>query len=185
MHLPRLFVLSGLAALLALPAAVQAETKVELKGVHLCCPACTKAVGDVLKKFGAKVKGTCDAKAKSVTFTAPDPLSAQLVLDELAKAGFHGDTGDRKLAMRDSGATKNKVKSMTLTTHNCCGACCKAIKAALKKVDGVTGDTAKPKASTFEVTGNFIEADVVKALNDAGFHVGIKGNFKIQGDKLK
>ncbi len=32
-----------------LGAAVLAETKVEVKGVHLCCPACVKGVGAALK----------------------------------------------------------------------------------------------------------------------------------------
>jgi copper chaperone CopZ len=58
--------------------------------------------------------------------------------------------------------------------HNCCGACCKAIKNVVKQVNGVTGDTAAPKKDTFEVTGNFDAAELVKALNDAGFHVKIK-----------
>jgi copper chaperone CopZ len=52
--------------------------------------------------------------------------------------------------------------------------CCKAIKATVKKVDGVTGDTAKPKVSTFTVTGDFDAAALVKALNEAGFHVKVK-----------
>lgn len=173
MHLHRLFVLSSLAALLIVPS-VRAETKVELKGVHLCCPACTKAVGTILK--GAGVKGMCDAKAKTVTITAPDDATAQKALDALAAGGFHGDTGSKTLTIKeDSGAAKGKVKSLTLTgAHNCCGACCKAIKATVKKVDGVKGDTAKPKADTFEVTGDFDAAELVKALNDAGFHVKVK-----------
>jgi len=173
MHPSRLLILSSLAALLALPVAVRAETKVELKGVHLCCPACTKAVAAILKDAG--VKGTCDAKAKTVTITAPNDQAAQKALDALAAGGFHGDTGSKTLTIKDDSlATKSKVKSLTLTgVHNCCGSCCKAIKAAVKTVAGVTGDTAKPKATTFEVTGDFDAAELVKALNKAGFHVKI------------
>ena len=36
-------------------------------------------------------------------------------------------------------------------------------------MEGVTGDTAKPRATTFVVTGNFEAAALVKALNAAGF----------------
>ena len=36
------------------------------------------------------------------------------------------------------------------------------------------GDTAKPKADTFDVTGDFDAAELVKALNAAGFHVKVK-----------
>jgi copper chaperone CopZ len=153
----------------------RAETKVELKNVHLCCPACVKAVGAVLKKVEG-VKGACDREAKTVTITATDDAAARKAIDALAEAGFHGDPGSKALAMKDdSGVTAGKVKSLTLTgAHNCCGACCKAIKATVKKVEGVTGDDTKPKAKEFTVTGDFDAAALVKALNAAGFHVKVK-----------
>jgi periplasmic mercuric ion binding protein len=162
-------------ALLAFVAAAPAETKVELKGVHLCCPACTKAVGDILKTVDG-VQGKCDKDAGTISITAPDDQTAQKALDALSAGGFHGDTDSATLKVKDdSGVKAGKVKTLTLTgVHNCCGACCKAIKAAVKKVDGVTGDTAKPKVNTFEVTGDFDAAEVVKALNAAGYHVKVK-----------
>jgi copper chaperone CopZ len=175
MHLTRAMLLSCLCALLALTSVVRAETKVELKGVHLCCPACAKGVGDILKTVEG-VHGKCDVKAKTVTITATDDKTAQKALEALAAGGFHGETGNADLAMKDdSGAQKGKVKSLTLTgAHNCCGACCKAIKTTVKKVEGVTDDTAKPKANTFTVSGDFDAAELVKALNSAGFHVKVK-----------
>jgi copper chaperone CopZ len=171
----QLFPVAGLALMLGLANAAQAETKVELKGVHLCCPACTKTVAETLKKVEG-AQGKCDQKAKTVTITAKDDETAQKALDALAAAGFHGDTGNKDLAIKDdSGATKGKVKSLTITgVHNCCNACCKAIKTTVGKVSGVTGDTAKPKEDTFDVTGEFDAAELVKALHDAGFHVKVK-----------
>jgi len=175
MNLARTMLFSSLCSLLILTSAAQAETKVELKGVHLCCPACAKGVGDILKTVEA-VKATCDTKKKTVTITAADDKAAQRALDALAAGGFHGDTGNTDLAMKDdSGAQQGKVKSLTLTgAHNCCGACCKAIKSTVKKVEGVSDDTAKPKANTFTVSGDFDAAELVKALNAAGFHVQVK-----------
>lgn len=174
MSLSRWGVLSSLVAVLALAGAARAETTVELKNVHLCCGACVKAVGGIVKEAGAKAK--CDQKGRTVTITASDDAAAQKVLDALAAAGFHGDTGNKKLAIKDdSGAKKGNAKSVTLNgAHNCCPACCKAIKETVKGVAGVTGDTVKPKAETFEVTGDFDVAALVKALNDAGFHVKVK-----------
>ncbi len=174
MQLPRWTVLGTFIVALTVAGPAWAETKVELKGVHLCCPACTSAVAGILKDAGCM--GKCDQKAKTVTITAPDDKAAQKALDALAAGGFHGDTGSKDLTIKeDSGAAKGKVKTLTLTgVHNCCGACCKAIKATVKKVDGVAGDTAKPKADTFDVTGDFDAAALVKALNDAGFHVKVK-----------
>lgn len=162
------------AVLFAMAGFAHAETKVELKGVHLCCPACVNGVAKVLKGIDG-VTGKCNQKAKTVTITAKDDETAQKALDALAAAGFHGDTGNEKLAQKDdSGASAGKVKSITVSgVHNCCGACCKAIKTAVKGVSGVTGDTAKPKENTFEVTGDFDAQELVKALNAAGFHVKV------------
>jgi len=153
----------------------RAETKVELKGVHLCCPACKKAAEDILKGVDG-VKGACDVKAKTVTITAKDDKAAEKALGALATGGFHGESDNANLAMKDySGAPQGKVKSLTLSgAHNCCGACCKAIKTTVKKVTGVTDDTAKPKATTFTVSGDFDAGELVKALNAAGFHVKVK-----------
>jgi copper chaperone CopZ len=150
------------------------ETKVELKGVHLCCDGCVNGVYDALKGVEG-VKSQCDMENGTVTLTASDDAGAQKALDALAAAGFHGDTGNEKLAQKDdSGASAGKVKSITVSgVHNCCGACCKAIKTAVKGVSGVTGDTAKPKENTFEVTGDFDAQELVKALNAAGFHVKV------------
>jgi copper chaperone CopZ len=160
---------------LALASSARAEVKVELKGVHLCCGNCVKSVGTILKDVEG-VKAKCDQKAKTVTITAPDAKTAQKALDALAAGGFQGDTGQKDLAIKDdSGAVKGKVKSVSVSgVHNCCGNCCKAIKETVKKVDGVKADTAKPKMNTFEVTGDFDAAELVKALNAAGFHVKVK-----------
>ena len=175
MQLSRWVALASLGSLLTWTGAVKAETKVELKNVHLCCNACVKAVGNVLHEIDG-VQGQCDRKNKTVTITAPDDKTAQKALDALAKAGFHGKTGNKELAIKDdSGAKKGKVQSVTVSgVHNCCGNCCKTIKKGVKEVDGVSGDTAQPKKTTFEVTGNFDAAELVKALNGAGFHVKVK-----------
>jgi copper chaperone CopZ len=170
-----LVALASLCGLLAFAGPARTETKVELKGVHLCCGACVKAVNGILKTVDG-VKGVCDQQAKTVTITAPDDQTAQKALDALAAAGFHGDTGSQTLAMKeDSGVQAGKVKSLTVTgVHNCCAQCCGLIKSAIKKVDGATESTIKPKATTFEVTGDFDAAELVKTLNSAGFHVKVK-----------
>lgn len=175
MKLSRLIALSGLAAVLALTGAAWAETKVEVKNTHLCCPACTKAVGEILKKVDG-VTASCDQKAHTITITAKDNEAAQKALDALAAGGFHGDVDSKDVKFKDdSGATKGKVKTLTLTgVHNCCGQCTWGIQAALKKVEGVKEDTAKAKQDTFEVTGDFDAEELVKALNAAGYHVKVK-----------
>ena len=158
-----------------LGAAALAETKVEISNVHLCCPGCVKAVGSALEGV-AGVTGVCDQKAKTVTITAADDATAQKGIEALAAAGYHGHLETKAVHFpRDSGATKGKVSSLTLTgIHNCCGACNKAIKTAVKKVSGVTGDTAKPKNDSFDVTGDYEATELIRALHEAGFHVKVK-----------
>lgn len=163
------------ALVLATGGAARAETKVELKGTHLCCGKCVQTVDSILKKVDG-VTGTCDQKARTVTITAKDDAAAQKALDALAAGGFHGTTDRKDLKIKDdSGAVKGKVKTLTLEgVHNCCNSCNRGITAAVSKVAGVAGNTAKAKTDTFEVTGDFDAVDLVKALNAAGYHVKVK-----------
>jgi copper chaperone CopZ len=174
MQLLRWLALSSL-CLAGWAGALRAETKVELTGVHLCCGGCVKIVGTILKDIDG-VEGKCDQKKRIVTITAPDDKTAQKALDALAKGGFYGKSDSKELKIKDdSGAKKGKVESITVTgIHNCCPICCKTIKATVKKVEGVSADTAEPKKDTFEVSGDFDAAELVKALNAAGFHVKVK-----------
>jgi copper chaperone CopZ len=171
----RLVAFSALSVALILAGSARADTKVELKGTHLCCGACVKAADAILKDIEG-CTGKCDQKAGTITITAKDDATAQKALDALAAGGFHGTTDSDSVKVKDdSGATAGKVKTITLTgVHNCCGRCNAAIKAACKKCEGVTGDTAKAKNDTFDVTGDFDAADLIKALNAAGFHVKVK-----------
>jgi copper chaperone CopZ len=175
MQFSRLVASASFVGLLACGGVLKAETKVEVTGVHLCCPNCVKTVGNILKDIQG-VEGKCDQKKKTVTITASDDKTAQKALDALAKGGFHGKTEGKDVAIKDdSGAQKGKVQSLTVTgIHNCCNSCNNAIKGVLQKVDGVKGNTATPKKDSFEVTGDFDAAELIKALNEAGFHVKVK-----------
>jgi periplasmic mercuric ion binding protein len=154
-----------------------AESKVELKSVHMCCPGCAEEVEAVLTKVDGVSGVAVDQKTQTARFTAPDAKTAQKALDALAAGGFHGDTGGAKdFAFKDdSGVKAGQVKSLTVTGfHNTCPGCVKSFRAAIKDVKGVTGDNAKSKITTCEVTGEFDAAELVKALNKAGFHVKVK-----------
>ena len=62
----------------------RSATKVELKGVHLCCDACVDGVGVALKDVEG-VESHCDIGNRTVTLTADD-AAAQKALDALAAA---------------------------------------------------------------------------------------------------
>jgi mercuric ion binding protein len=171
----RSFLLAGVCGMLIAATSARAETTVELKGVHLCCGSCVRGVNAIIKKIDG-VKVVCDQKNGTVTLTAADEQTAQKALDALAAGGYHGETGNKDLAIKDdSGAAAGKVGSLSVSgIHNCCPSCCRAIKATVKKVPGVSGDTAKPKQGSFTVSGDFDSAELVKALNAAGFHVKVE-----------
>src|SRR5262245_2821999 len=171
----KVLAVATIAVLFAAAGVARAETKVELKGTHLCCGQCVKAAGDILKGIDG-VTGKCDQKARTITITAKDDATAQKAVDALAAAGFHGESSNDKVTVKDdSGAKAGKVKTVTVSgIHTCCGQCTKAIKATVQKVEGVTGDTLKAKGDTFEVNGDFDAQALVKALNAAGFHVKVK-----------
>jgi mercuric ion binding protein len=164
--------LMTLATAVLLLAAAFPDSKVEMKGLHLCCGGCEGAALKALENTGAK-NPSADRAAGTLTFTVRDAKAAQKAFDGLAAAGFHGDSGIKGLGIKDdSGVKPGKVESLTLAgAHNCCGSCATALKAAIAKVEGVTSDDLAPKAVKFTVKGSFDGAALVKAINDAGYHV--------------
>jgi copper chaperone CopZ len=161
-------------ALFLTASAASAETKVTISGTHLCCPQCVKIVGETLKDVSG-VTGQCNQKEGTIALSAADDATVQKAVDALAKAGFYGKTDNDKIKYKPVDAPKGKVQKLDVSgVHNCCGACTKAIKAALKDVKGVTSDNVTAKKDAFVVEGDFEPADVVKSLLDAGFYVELK-----------
>ncbi len=150
--------------------AARTEVEVELAGVHLCCQGCVNAANAALGSVEG-VGSHCDMENGTITLTAGDDSAARKALDALAASGFYGTSDNPNLAMKPVGdVPEGKVKRVTVSgIHNCCGPCCRAITGAISAVDGVTGDTAAPGATAFEVTGDFRPAALVEALNAAGF----------------
>jgi copper chaperone CopZ len=69
----------------------------------------------------------------------------------------------------DTGAKGKKVQTLKLEgVHLCCAKCVSAVDKATKSVAGVTEQTAKKNAETFEVTGDFNDQEVFDALQKAG-----------------
>ena len=160
---------------LLLASVAQAETKVTLSEMHLCCGACVKAVHKAVDSVeGATVE--VDQEEGTSAITAADEETAARVLKAIADAGFHGKSDSETLALpKDSGAPAGKVERLEITgIHNCCGGCNKALKEAIKTVEGVAGDNASPKEKVLVVEGNFVAQQLIEALYKAGFHGRVK-----------
>jgi len=168
------FALAAAAACWMLPAAVaQADVTLKVSGLHNCCGGCLKGITKAVTSSGAQA--TIDSGDDTVTITAADKATAQRALDALAAAGYHGTSDTPGLAMKeDSGAPAGKTTRLELSgAHNCCRGCSNAIGEAADSVSGVSGKTINPKSQTFVVEGNYDAKALIKALNDAGFHVKV------------
>ena len=162
--------LVSIAMALALAATARAsDTTVKISDVHICCKGCVKgAQAAVSKVDGAKADVSEDDE--TVTITAPDSATAQKAADALVAAGYFGTSSDAAIKLSaDSGAKNQKVQKMTVTgLHLCCGKCVSAVHKTVMKVPGVTGDTAVKNATSFDVTGDFNDKDVMDALQKEG-----------------
>jgi copper chaperone CopZ len=155
--------------------AARTGVKIMLSGVHLCCGGCTDAADNALRSVEG-VDSDCDMDRGTVSITAGDATKARQALDSLARAGLYGVSDNPSLAMRPVGEIPvGKVNRLRVSgIHNCCDLCCDAIQRAVATVDGVTGDTARPGGTSFEVVGDFRPASLVKVLNDAGFSAHVE-----------
>jgi len=158
---------------LALAPLAVAEEKVEVSGLHNCCGACLKGITKAVTSAGAEAQ--IDASDDTLTITAPDTATAQKAVDNLAAAGYHGKVkGDGVTIKDDSGAPAGNVAKLEVTgAHNCCKGCSIAINDACKEIFGVSSVSIEPKKTSFTVEGDFDAQSLVKALNQAGFHVKV------------
>jgi len=161
--IPSLFAVAAI----TVAAATGAAETVKLTGVHLCCKSCVKGVEKALSKSKG-VTSEIDAKAGSVTLNGAE-ADLKKALAAISRGGFSGQS-EGKLKVPTAKAETGKVKAATFVgVHLCCGKCVKGVQKALSTVEGVTGDTVKNKATSFDVTGDFEPQAVLDALAQAGF----------------
>jgi copper chaperone CopZ len=174
--LRHLAVLASLTCVLAWTVQARAESKIEIKQLHMCCDGCAEEVENILKKVDGLTDIIVTRKTRTAVFSTTSTAVAQKAVDALAADGFHGQVNNSSIAFKaDSGVKKEKVTSLTVTGfHNTCPGCVKSFRVALKKVEGVTGDDCKPNVTTCTIKGNFDAAALVEALNKEGFHVKVK-----------
>jgi len=148
---------------------------VEVKDMHLCCGGCNGAATGAVNGGGGK---DAAASGKEVKFTAANDVAAQKALDKLTAAGFWGTIDSKTLKLNDDSGTvlAPKAKPIHVSSavwkgaHNCCDGCNKALKEAIKGVEGVESEDCAAKSDKFTVKGNYNPADLIKAIHAAGYH---------------
>lgn len=165
-----LFVCSPLLAAETVPVTVT------ITEIHLCCKGCTSAVDKAVAKVPGVTSKT-NQDEQSTVLTASNPKDLQKAIDEIAAAGFHGKIDNADVAFKpiEFKEGENVRKLEVAHIHNCCKMCTDAIKGAIEAVPGVTSNTVKNKQVSFVVEGDFSPAEVVKAIQDAGFYPTLKG----------
>jgi copper chaperone CopZ len=167
-----------LLSLLAVAATVRAETTLTMTGVHNCCKGCANGI----IKAAADFKDvTVTPEGKKVTITTKKKSDAKKVAEAIIGAGYfgtiEGDESESKSTSKPATAAKPEAKLTKATVsgvHLCCQKCATAATDAVKSVAGVTKYEIVSKAESFTVEGEFAKADLVAALNSAGFAGDIK-----------
>jgi copper chaperone CopZ len=165
----RMKLLTFASTVLVTALSLSAAETVRLSKVHLCCNACVRGVEKAVAGI-AGVTAVVDKEGGVVALQGEDAATVQKGIDTLVNAGYFGVSDHASLKPKAStGAPAGKVQKLTIEgVHLCCGSCVKAVNGALTKVKGVKAHTAEKNAKTFEVTGDFVAADVLAALHKAG-----------------
>lgn len=162
----RFLVATGFSALLA-GAAFAADVKVT--GAHNCCGMCANILNQTLATAGAK---NAQVGKTEITFSADTAEAADKIVKALFDAGFAGKVEGAKTPAPE-GTKDVKSKTIKLTNvHNCCGACTRAITAALRPFGACD---ARPRETTVTLTAETeVEAEkVVAALRAIGYNARV------------
>lgn len=167
----QLFVATVAAVALLAAFSQQAQAgKVEIKGVHLCCPQCVKGVGDVLGKVDGVSDAKCDRPTKTVTFTSKNAEATEKALQGLCAAGFYGtatDDGKEVKVTLKTPKAGDKADDVTVKdVHLCCNQCKNQAKDLFKdaKVEF-------PGKNEMKISGKDLDkAKVLETLRKAGFN---------------
>jgi copper chaperone CopZ len=146
---------------------------IKLHEMHLCCSACGRRVEELVAEMEG-VKVDVDRKEGIVTLDAPGKKAAQDAVNAMADAGFYGKSDSHDIDFKGKGAKAEKIKSATVTgVHLCCKGCVTAADKAITSVEGVEEHTAKSKAESFVITGDFSPSEVLRNLRKAGLNATI------------
>lgn len=152
---------------------------VTITGAHNCCGACSKAIKETLADVEGVTNVVAEAKSTEIKFEATDAKTARRAINKLGLAGFHGEatSGGKKLKLRDnSGVEEGKLKELSIVgLHNCCGGCKKSIEEVIGKIEGIESHEFSKNGKGATLKGDFDGQALVKAFNEAGFHVRKQG----------
>jgi len=164
------YLIATIVAAFALTLAARADdVSAKITDTHVCCGGCVKSVAKIIATVPGAT-GSASEDDSTISLSGPDTATVQKAADALVAAGFYGKSSNPDIKIvADTGATGAKVQTLKVEgVHICCGHCVKDINEALTAVPGVTGNDAAKGATSFTVTGNFTDKDVLDALQKIG-----------------
>jgi copper chaperone CopZ len=151
-------------------ARASADEKAEIKGPHICCKNCVKAVEGILAKVDGVSEVKCSVKDKTVTFMAKDKAATQKALEAMVAGGFAGSAkfGDATLTQATTKLEGKANEVVVKGVHSCCGMCQTAIKGLFP--DATVTITGSGPQRDVTIVGTDLSLDAVQqALNGKGF----------------
>jgi copper chaperone CopZ len=154
----------------AILAAGGSDSKVEVKGPHICCTQCKNIVAKILKGVDGVSDVSADQATKTVTFTAKNDAAAKAGVKALVDGGFYGKaTAGGKEIVIELAKAEGKADSVKVNeVHVCCGAC----KTAINKLfpDAKVSYSGKGPQLHVQIDGKGLDrGEVLETLKKAGF----------------
>jgi copper chaperone CopZ len=174
----RLFALGAVVAVAAVLNAQDAGTsKVEVKGPHICCQACVKAVNKIMEKVDGVSAVVADQKGKSVTFTAKNDKAAEAGFKALVDGGFFGTATNNGKEFKLTMETLKKGDKADSVSVKDVHVCCKACENAVKKIfdTSMVSFDGSGAQRTVKVDGKGLDkAAVLESLHKGGFNGNVQ-----------
>jgi copper chaperone CopZ len=151
-----------------------AADSVEVKGPHICCGACVKAVNKILTGVEGVSEVKADIKTKTVTFTATDEKAAKAGVKALFDGGLFGSATssgkELKVDVSDAPKAAKADAVVVKSVHVCCGQCEVGVKAAFKDAKITFSDRVGSQRTVRIEAPGLEPSSVLEVLRKAGFN---------------
>jgi copper chaperone CopZ len=143
--------------------------KVELQGMHICCKACARDIEATLNKVGGVTDIAIDAKAGTVSYSAPKAKAGESV-QTLRQAGFYPSAvkvdGVAAAQPKEEPIAGKADELVIKDVHICCGRC----KSTIEKLYPGT-KVEFPAKDEVKLAGKQLDKNaVLETLRKAGFN---------------
>jgi len=149
------------------------DQSLTLKVDGMTCSACSGAVENSLRNLGGVLRANVALlKGKAEVVYDPDLVTPAQIVEEVEDTGFDASVLEINVPKGRSEVVRMRVHGMT------CSACSSAVEAALRGVSGVSRASVSLTLAEAEVEYDPAaakEADLVDAVDDAGFEAKMMG----------